>query len=80
MDGLAEEGQLTPEHLVICRVGKVLVRKLLLRGYPVTVLVRPGSPGIPDLPDAVTVVEGDVGEYADLRRAMQGVSKVHPYQ
>ena len=53
-----------------------MVRKLLLRGYPVTVMVRPESRATADFPEAVTVVEGEVGEYADLRKAMQGISKV----
>lgn len=57
-------------------VGKILVRKLLLRGYPVTVLAKPDSTGVKSFPKAVTVVKGDVGEYSDLRLAMQGISKV----
>jgi hypothetical protein len=59
-------------------VGKILVRKLLLRGYPVTVLAKPDSTGVKSFPKAVTVVKGDVGEYSDLRLAMQGISKVPP--
>lgn len=52
------------------------MRKLLLRGYPVTVLVRPDSPGKTTFPEAVKVVEGDVGDYATVRAAMQSVDKV----
>ena len=41
-----------------------------------TVMVRPESQATADFPEAVTVVEGEVGEYADLRKAMQGIRKV----
>ena len=85
------------------RVGRVLVRKLLLRGYKVTALVRPPAgmppastsspaddasssssfsstaslePSSVGLPDAVRVVWGDVGDYAALRRAVDGADKV----
>jgi len=64
------------------RVGRVLVRKLLLRGYRVTALVRPpagveaGAAPPPDaadaagLPPAARVVYGDVGDYASLAAAV----------
>ena len=42
-------------------------------------MVRPESRATADFPEAVTVVEGEVGEYADLRKAMQGISKVPLY-
>ena len=94
------------------RVGRVLVRKLLLRGYKVTALVRPPAgmplastsssssssddasdatsisssstssmepslePSSVGLPDAVRVVWGDVGDYAALRKAVDGADKV----
>ena len=91
------------------RVGRVLVRKLLLRGYKVTALVRPPAgfvvptpadastsdadaasssstsssnpelslePSSVGLPDAVRVVWGDVGDYAALRKAVEGADKV----
>lgn len=72
------------------RVGRVLVRKLLLRGYRVTALVR--SPrgweggAVPadndaaadaaSLPTSVRVVYGDVGDYAALRAAVADADKV----
>ena len=59
-----------------CRVGRILVRKLLLRGYPVTALVKPDSPGLASIPKAVRIVKGDLGEYKDLREAMAGIDKV----
>lgn len=52
------------------------MRKLLLRGYPVTALVRSDSPGIKSIPKAVRLVKGDLGEYNDLRKAMENVDKV----
>ena len=58
------------------RVGRILVRKLLLRGYPVSALVRSDSPGIKSIPKAVRLVKGDLGEYKDLRKAMENVDKV----
>jgi len=92
------------------RVGRVLVRKLLLRGYKVTALVRPPagmptpptsadatdgggeagadapsssspsssgpSPSSVGLPEAVRVVWGDVGDYAALRKVVDGADKV----
>lgn len=58
------------------RVGRILVRKLLLRGYPVTVLVRPGSADKDKFPESVKVVEGDVGDYATVKAAMRNVDKV----
>ena len=59
------------------RVGKVLIRKLLLRGYKVKALVRnrASRPEEP-LPAAVEVVVGDVGEYKDCREAVRKVDKV----
>ena len=56
------------------RIGRVLVRKLLLRGYAVNALVR----GVIShgLPQSVAVFQGDVGDYDSCRRALQGVDKV----
>lgn len=64
------------QRVLAGRVGKILVRKLLLRGYPVTVLVRPESSGKDGFPESVKVIEGDVGDYATVRSAMQNVDKV----
>ena len=57
-------------------MGRILVRKLLLRGYPVTVLVRPDSPGKEKFPESIKVIEGDVGDYRTVRKAIEGVDKV----
>lgn len=61
-----------------CRVGRVLVRKLLLRGYKVKALVQAagGQAAPAPLPPAVDVVTGDVGDAADCWQAVQGVDKV----
>ena len=72
-------GESTQAHEgVQCRVGRVLVRKLLLRGYPVTVLSRskPGEGSAVGLPSSVDVVVGDVGDRAACQRAIQGIDKV----
>lgn len=68
------------------RVGRILTRKLLLRGYKVRALVRrkperaqgaDGSPAqVEGVPAAVKVVFGDVGEMRDCQQAVRGVSKV----
>jgi uncharacterized protein YbjT (DUF2867 family) len=66
------------------RVGRVLVRKLLLRGYRVRALVRARSLSANEdsvaarelIPQSVEVVEGDVGDYAAVRRAVAGADKV----
>lgn len=58
------------------RVGRVLVRKLLLRGYKVRALVRPESAPMANIPRSVEVVVGDVGDIAACRRALEGVDKV----
>lgn len=68
-----------PEHARLWgRVGRVLVRKLLLRGYKVKALAREhsGAENGKPLPPAVEVVVGDVGDEAACLRAVQGVDKV----
>jgi hypothetical protein len=61
------------------RVGRILVRKLLLRGYKVRAIIRKRD-GIrmdaEGVPTAVDVLFGDVGEIADCQKAVQGVDKV----
>jgi uncharacterized protein YbjT (DUF2867 family) len=62
------------------RVGRVLVRKLLLRGYNVRALVRRRA-GIRDdtegaVPAAVELVEGDVGDERVASAAVRGVDKI----
>lgn len=59
------------------RVGRVLVRKLLLRGYSVKALVRNRDPEtLEKLPRSVEVVVGDLGDPASLRSAVEGCTKV----
>lgn len=61
------------------RVGRIITRKLLLRGYKVRALVRRRDGLRADLegvPDAVEVLRGDVGEMTDVQRAVRGVDKV----
>lgn len=60
------------------RVGRILIRKLLLRGYKVRAMVRPkdGAGADRGLSGAVDIVTGDVGEIVDCKRAVAGVDKV----
>ncbi|GLI61801.1 hypothetical protein VaNZ11_004303 [Volvox africanus] len=59
------------------RVGRVLVRKLLLRGYKVKALFRNrAGVGKDAIPDSVEVVEGDVGDMETCQKAVQGVNKI----
>ena len=57
------------------RIGRVLIRKLLLRGYTVKALVR-REDDIEKLPTAVQVIVGDVGDKDVIKKAMVGVNKV----
>lgn len=57
------------------RVGRVLIRKLLLRGYTVKALVRRES-DVEVLPGLVQVIVGDVGDKETIQNAMAGVNKV----
>lgn len=59
------------------KVGRILVRKLLLRGYKVRVLVRDKEAAVEGgMPPSVEVFEGDIGELDTVQRAMVGISKV----
>jgi len=59
------------------RVGRILVRKLLLRGYKVRALVRGRDPeAMAAIPQSVDVVAGDIGDYDSCKYVMQGVDKV----
>ncbi len=63
------------------RVGRILTRKLLLRGYKVKALVRKRDSvreGADVVPEAVEIAEGDVGEIKDVQAAMRGVDKASP--
>ena len=57
------------------RIGRVLIRKLLLRGYTVKALVR-RQEDVEKLPGLVQVIVGDVGEKEVIKNAMIGVNKV----
>ncbi|GMH35168.1 hypothetical protein BSKO_03036 [Bryopsis sp. KO-2023] len=57
-------------------IGRVVLRKLLLRGYKVTVLVRDKAAFEKDNPPTVKVVEGDICDYKKCLEAVQGVDKV----
>lgn len=65
------------------RVGRIVTRKLLLRGYTVKALVRKREGKRRDeieVPEAVQVVEGDVGDMDACQEAVRGVSKVSTAQ
>ncbi|KAK1406688.1 hypothetical protein QVD17_38296 [Tagetes erecta] len=57
------------------RVGRIVVRKLMLRGYSVKALVRNGDV-VDMLPTSVKIVIGDVGDPSTLRPAVQGCNKI----
>lgn len=59
------------------RVGRIVVRKLLLRGYPVRVMCRDlTEDAAHNLPSSAEIVKGDVGNIEDCIRAAKGVDKV----
>nr|ABR17993.1 unknown [Picea sitchensis] len=59
------------------RIGRILVRKLMLRGYKVKALVRRDDPETLEmLPRSVKIVVGDVGEPSTLKDAVEGCNKV----
>lgn len=58
------------------RVGRILVRKLLLRGYTVRALVREGKDNLEGIPRAVEIIMGDVGDPVVCAAAMKGCNKV----
>ncbi|KAL3814402.1 hypothetical protein ACJIZ3_015670 [Penstemon smallii] len=59
------------------RVGRIVVRKLMLRGYTVKALVRNTDKEVVDmLPTSVEVVTGDVGEPSTLKTAIEGCNKI----
>lgn len=62
---------------VTSRVGRILVRKLMLRGYKVKALVRKDDPETLELlPRSVKIVVGDVGEPSTVKAAVEGCNKV----
>ncbi|CAL5024100.1 unnamed protein product [Urochloa decumbens] len=59
------------------RIGRIVVRKLMLRGYNVKALVRRNDPGVIDmLPRSVDIVVGDVGDPSSVQAAVSGCNKV----
>ncbi|KAK4345285.1 hypothetical protein RND71_035461 [Anisodus tanguticus] len=59
------------------RVGRIVVRKLMLRGYTVKALVRKAEPEVVDmLPRSVELVTGDVGDPSSLKNAVQDCNKI----
>ncbi|KAL3620946.1 hypothetical protein CASFOL_035858 [Castilleja foliolosa] len=59
------------------RVGRLVVRKLMLRGYTVKALVRRDDEEVVSmLPRSVDIMTGDVGEPSTLKSAIEGCSKI----
>ncbi|XP_057804008.1 protein HIGH CHLOROPHYLL FLUORESCENCE PHENOTYPE 173, chloroplastic-like [Salvia miltiorrhiza] len=59
------------------RVGRLVIRKLMLRGYTVKALVRKADEEVVDmLPTSVEIVTGDVGEPSTLQAAVEGCNKI----
>ncbi|XP_054780340.1 protein HIGH CHLOROPHYLL FLUORESCENCE PHENOTYPE 173, chloroplastic isoform X2 [Prosopis cineraria] len=59
------------------RIGRIVVRKLMLRGYTVKALVRNADPEVVDmLPRSVEIVTGDVGDPSTLQAAVEGCNKI----
>ena len=65
-------------YWLACRVGRVLVRKLVLRGYNVKVLARNKAQVVGILPSSVGIIEGDVASSESLRAAVEGIDKASP--
>ncbi|OEL29406.1 hypothetical protein BAE44_0009576 [Dichanthelium oligosanthes] len=58
------------------RIGRIVVRKLMLRGYNVKALVRRNDPEVIDmLPRSVDIVVGDVGDPSSVQAAVSGCNK-----
>ncbi|ANM61139.1 high chlorophyll fluorescence phenotype 173 [Arabidopsis thaliana] len=59
------------------RIGRIVVRKLMLRGYTVKALVRKQDEEVMSmLPRSVDIVVGDVGEPSTLKSAVESCSKI----
>lgn len=59
------------------RIGRIVVRKLMLRGYTVKALVRRVDQQVKDmLPTSVEMVIGDVGDPSTLYPAVEGCNKI----
>ncbi|KAL9304611.1 hypothetical protein ACSQ67_021874 [Phaseolus vulgaris] len=59
------------------RIGRIVVRKLMLRGYSVKALVRRADQEVVDLlPRSVEIVVGDVGDPTTVQAAVEGCNKI----
>ncbi|MCO5606486.1 hypothetical protein L7F22_060674 [Adiantum nelumboides] len=59
------------------RVGRIVIRKLQLRGYKVKALVRKADPEtLEALPRSVQIAVGDLGDPSSLKSAVEGCSKI----
>ncbi|KAK7349061.1 hypothetical protein VNO77_06111 [Canavalia gladiata] len=59
------------------RIGRIIVRKLMLRGYAVKALVRRADQEVVDLlPRSVEIVVGDVGDPTTVNAAVEGCNKI----
>lgn len=59
------------------RVGRIVIRKLQLRGYKVKALVRNSNPETLEmLPRSVQIAVGDLGDPLTLKSAVEGCSKI----
>ncbi|KAH9702045.1 protein HIGH CHLOROPHYLL FLUORESCENCE PHENOTYPE 173 [Citrus sinensis] len=59
------------------RIGRIVIRKLMLRGYSVKALVRKADQEVVDmLPRSVEIVLGDVGDPCTLKAAVENCNKI----
>ncbi|KAJ6915683.1 protein HIGH CHLOROPHYLL FLUORESCENCE PHENOTYPE 173 [Populus alba x Populus x berolinensis] len=59
------------------RIGLIVVRKLMLRGYTVKALVRKADEEVSyKLPRSVEIMIGDVGDPSTLKEAVEGCNKI----
>ncbi|XP_061361367.1 protein HIGH CHLOROPHYLL FLUORESCENCE PHENOTYPE 173, chloroplastic [Gastrolobium bilobum] len=59
------------------RIGRIVVRKLMLRGYAVKALIRRADQEVVDLlPRSVEIVIGDVGDPSTVKAAVEGCNKI----
>ncbi|XP_034695913.1 protein HIGH CHLOROPHYLL FLUORESCENCE PHENOTYPE 173, chloroplastic isoform X1 [Vitis riparia] len=59
------------------RIGRIVVRKLMLRGYTVKALVRKADQEVVDmLPRSVEIAIGDVGDPDAVKAAVEGCNKI----
>lgn len=59
------------------RIGRIVIRKLMLRGYTVKAFVRKADQEVVDmLPRSVEIVVGDVGDHNSVKAAVDGCNKI----